>query len=76
MLCWLTLIIFRVAASRLLSMKLTRAPLSLLHASAIILKDYLQVAIWAASFLGNRVEWRGQQFEIARGGRLVPVEPP
>jgi ceramide glucosyltransferase len=34
-------------------------------------KDFLGVAIWAASFLGNTIVWRGKKFRLAREGRLV-----
>lgn len=35
-------------------------------------KDLLQVGIWAASFLGNTVEWRGKKFRLVQGGKLAP----
>jgi ceramide glucosyltransferase len=35
-------------------------------------KDLLQAGIWAASFLGNTVEWRGRQFALSRDGKLMP----
>jgi ceramide glucosyltransferase len=37
----------------------------------IPLKDLLQGALWAASFAGNRVEWRGEKMRLSRGGELV-----
>ncbi|HXX92521.1 MAG TPA: glycosyltransferase [Planctomycetota bacterium] len=33
-------------------------------------RDLLSTALWAASFLGNRVEWRGRRYRVRRGGRL------
>ncbi len=39
----------------------------------VLLKDFLGVAIWAAAFLGNTIEWGGQKMRLARGGRLRPV---
>jgi hypothetical protein len=44
------------------------------HTPAVLLKDLCQVAIWAASFLGNTVEWRGQRFRILRGGSIAALE--
>ena len=39
-------------------------------------KDFLQVGLWAASFLGNTVEWCGKRFRLTRGGKLTPIEQP
>lgn len=36
-------------------------------------KDLLQVIIWAFSFLGNRVTWRGETFRVLPGGKLKPL---
>jgi ceramide glucosyltransferase len=36
----------------------------------IPIKDLLHTAVWAASFLGNRVDWRGESFVLRRGGKL------
>ena len=35
------------------------------------LKDFLQVAIWLAAFLGGTVEWRGRKMRVRRDGTLV-----
>jgi hypothetical protein len=37
-----------------------------------ILKDLLQIAVWASAFLGNRITWRGRTFRVLRDGKLVP----
>ncbi len=34
------------------------------------LRDLVFVGVWVASFLGHRVTWRGERFEL-KGGRLV-----
>ena len=34
-------------------------------------KDLLQAAIWLGAFLGNTVEWRGQQMKIRSDGTLI-----
>ena len=37
-------------------------------------KDLLQGALWLGAFLGNTVEWRGQQMKLCSDGTLI-VEP-
>lgn len=36
------------------------------------LKDLLGAVIWAASFAGNRLEWRGRRYRVGGDGRLTP----
>ena len=36
-------------------------------------KDVLHLVLWALSFLGRRVTWRGERFRVKKGGRLVRV---
>jgi hypothetical protein len=36
-------------------------------------KDILDVFVWASSFLGNKIVWRGERYRILRGGKLVAV---
>jgi ceramide glucosyltransferase len=38
-------------------------------------KDLAQVVLWAAAFLGNTVEWRGERYRVLRDGRLTPRRP-
>ena len=35
-------------------------------------KDLLQVALWFLSFAGSRVTWRGRNYHVSNGGRLIP----
>jgi hypothetical protein len=51
-----------------------RAPLR--YSWLIPLKDLLQAAIWLLAFLGNRVEWRGQQMRLRRDGTLERLKKP
>jgi len=37
-----------------------------------IFSDLVRPIVWALSFLGNTVVWRGQKFRVLRGGKLVP----
>jgi len=34
------------------------------------IKDLLAAVVWALSFLGNSVEWRGQRYRVRRGGKV------
>lgn len=36
-------------------------------------KDLLAAVIWAASFLGSTITWRGQKFRVNKGGKLTPL---
>ncbi len=68
---FLALLAARVFIAAELQRRLTRQP----RASRwwyVVTKDFLSVAVWAAAFLGNTIEWRGRKFRLTRGGRLVP----
>ena len=41
--------------------------------AVVLLKDLLQIPVWALAFLGNRITWRGRRFEVAASGKLVKV---
>ncbi len=36
-------------------------------------KDVLSFCIWALSFTGSTVEWRGEKFEVIRGGEMQRI---
>lgn len=36
-------------------------------------RDLLGAGLWAAAFLGNRVDWRGQRYRVGRDGGLTPI---
>ena len=39
--------------------------------SMALVKDLLQVTVWAMSFAGRKVSWRGVDYHIKHGGKLV-----
>jgi ceramide glucosyltransferase len=39
-----------------------------------LLKDLLHVGIWVWAFAGQRVRWRGIDYRVERGGRLVRLQ--
>jgi ceramide glucosyltransferase len=73
---WVLVIFAAVLAMRAgiashLQRRLTRKPRAA-GWTVVVAKDFLGVAVWAAAFLGNTIEWRGTKFRLTRGGRLVP----
>jgi len=40
------------------------------YAWLVPVKDLLQAAVWGLAFLGNRIEWRGQQMRLRSDGTL------
>ncbi len=60
----------RVCTALSCERKMTEAPAPVWHALMVPLKDLLQSVVWALSFVGNRVIWRGQTFRVRRGGKL------
>ena len=36
-----------------------------------LVKDLLQPVIWMLAFFGNQIEWRGQEYTVRSGGKLV-----
>jgi ceramide glucosyltransferase len=70
------MIAVRTCIAAVLAIRLTQSREVLGYWWLTSMKDSLQFAIWAASFLGNTVEWRGQRFRILRGGRIAALESP
>lgn len=68
------LIVIRSVLAAALQIRLTQRRDILRYSWLVPAKDLLQVMIWAESFLGNTIEWRGQKFRLERGGRLVRYE--
>lgn len=68
---FLTVLAARVFIAAKLQQRLTRKPCAS-RWWLVVAKDFLSVAIWAAAFLGNTIEWRGRKFRLTSGGRLVP----
>jgi ceramide glucosyltransferase len=61
----------RVLTALDLQRRLTRTPASITYGWLVLIKDLLQAAIWLLSFLGNRIEWRGQSMRLRRDGTLL-----
>ncbi len=37
------------------------------------LRDLIGFGVWAASFIGDEIQWRGTDFQVLPGGRIRPV---
>jgi ceramide glucosyltransferase len=67
-------IVVRVVIAAALQIRLTRQRGILGYWWCVPIKDLFNATIWAASFLGNSIEWGGRKFRLTRGGRLVEME--
>lgn len=61
----------RVLTALHLEARLTRSTRHLPFGWLVPVKDLLQFLIWAQSFVGNRVRWRGEVLQVRRGGRMT-----
>lgn len=39
----------------------------------IPLRDLISFGVWCSSFMGNQIEWRGKQWTLTKGGKLVSL---
>ncbi len=53
--------------------RLTRSLAHLSWCWLAAVKDLLQAVLWALSFLGHTVEWRGERYRVTRRGELVKL---
>lgn len=68
--CALVFWLARVWTACDLQRRLTRRAASWTNLWWVPVKDLLAVALWAAAFAGNRIEWRGEWYRVRRDGRL------
>ncbi len=69
---WFVLAIWlvRIVTAMYQTSKLTRSHSHWTFFWLVPIKDLLAAAVWALSFLGNSVEWRGRRYRVRRGGKL------
>jgi ceramide glucosyltransferase len=60
----------------LVRMAVTRLRIDNPGASLVPVSDLISFAVVVASFCGRDVEWRGQRFRIAAGGKLIALREP
>jgi len=63
----------RILGAMCQASKLTRSHSHWVFFWLVPIKDLLAAAVWALSFLGNSVEWRGRRYRVRREGKLVQV---
>jgi ceramide glucosyltransferase len=68
---FLAALLLRIASAARQQNRLTQSNVQLAFCWLAPVKDLLDVAIWAAAFFGNRVEWRGERLRVLPGGKLV-----
>jgi ceramide glucosyltransferase len=69
--CAIICLLVRVLTALNLQHRLTREPPRYARGWLVPVKDLLQSAIWLLAFMGNRIEWRGEQMRLRRDGTLV-----
>jgi ceramide glucosyltransferase len=60
----------RMAAAMIIEGKLTRR-LDVVAAPIALYADVVRPVIWALSFMGNTVVWRGEKYRVRGGGKLA-----
>ena len=67
-------IVLRLAVALLVGKSVLHDPQVLQEWWLLSLRDLIAVAVWAASFAGSTVTWRGDRFELKKG-RLTRLDP-
>jgi ceramide glucosyltransferase len=64
----------RMAMAWIVGIKYLKDPVATRLLWLVPVRDVMSFLFWICSFIGNTIEWRGQRFRIAPGGRLVAIE--
>jgi len=64
--------LLRLAAAFAVGGAVLRDQSLLAHLWLLPLRDLIAVAVWAASFVGHTVTWRGDRFKL-KDGRLIRI---
>ena len=73
-LCSCACLLFRIGTAMDQQQRLMQSNHSYVYAWLIPVKDMLSAVIWAQSFIGNRIEWCGEQFRVLPGGTLIVAD--
>jgi ceramide glucosyltransferase len=63
----------RTRLAAVMTSRVMRQHISLLDYLLIPVRDFVAVIVWAVSFVGHTVHWRGLKFKL-RNGKLYPVK--
>jgi len=66
--------LFRIGTALRQQSRLQQSPARLTYAWMPLVKDLLDVLVWAGAFCGNQIVWRGQRYRILPGGKLSKVD--
>lgn len=66
-------LMFRVISAIDQQTRISQAKNHFTFAWMVLLKDILDFLVWAFSFIGNKIEWRGEQFRVIEYGKLQPL---
>jgi len=64
----------RMAMAWIIGIKYLKDPVAVRLLWLVPVRDVMSFLFWICSFVGNTIEWRGQRFKLAEGGRLVSIE--
>jgi ceramide glucosyltransferase len=53
---------------------IVRDPRALLYFWLYPVRDFLGFIFWAASYTGDVIDWRGEKYRLAFGGKMTRVE--
>ena len=69
-----TTLLLRLAVALVVGRAVLQDRQLLKHLWLLPLRDLVAVAVWAASFAGHTVTWRGDRFQLKKG-RLTRIAP-
>src|SRR5262249_20650184 len=68
-----SILAFRLLAALTISQRYTGDPAILRYLPLLPLSDLLSFSLFLCSYCGNRIRWRGEQFRLYPGGKIVPI---
>jgi len=66
----LAFLLIRICLAQNLQRRLTPRRILISPWWLVPVKDWLQFALWANAFAGNKIEWRGKRMRLRRDGTL------
>lgn len=66
---------FRLLMAWVMSARVLRDPVAQKRLWLVPLSDVVRCVLWCYGFIGNSIEWRGQQLTLTASGKLVGLTP-